>query len=80
MISAANKAAVIARCVERARGEFALAGASFRANFTQQDAAVLNILRSCEAAVDLAKDDLLVFAETIRTHLSDDSPANGPES
>ena len=45
-----------------------------------QDAAVLNILRSCEAAVDLAKDDLLVFAETIRTHLSDDSPANGPES
>ena len=138
MSSTANKIAAIVRCVERARSEFALAGDSFKVNFTHQDAAVLNILRGCEAAVDLANmlirkkrlglpgemkdsfalldrsgyipsnlsrqmqnmvgfrniavhqykdldldivedvirnrlDDLLLFAETIRTHLADDS-------
>jgi uncharacterized protein YutE (UPF0331/DUF86 family) len=31
-----------------------MAGESFKVNFTHQDAAVLSILRGCEAAVDLA--------------------------
>lgn len=138
MSSTASKIAAIVRCVERARTEFAMAGDSFKVNFTHQDAAVLNILRGCEAAVDLANmlirkkrlglpaemkdsftlldrsgfipsnlsrqlqnmvgfrniavhqykdldldvvedvirnrlDDLLLFVETIRTHLADDS-------
>ena len=54
MSSAANKIAAIVRCVHRARAEYTLAGDSFKGNFTHQDAAVLNILRGCEAAVDLA--------------------------
>lgn len=48
-----NKAATIERCVARARAEFA-ASADFATDFTRQDAAVLNVLRACEAAMDMA--------------------------
>jgi uncharacterized protein YutE (UPF0331/DUF86 family) len=51
---AARKIAIIVRCIERARQELAQAGDSFREDFTRQDAAVLNVTRGCEAAVDLA--------------------------
>lgn len=51
---AAAKIASLVRCIERAREERAEAGDAFRANFTRQDAAILNVLRACEAAVDLA--------------------------
>jgi uncharacterized protein YutE (UPF0331/DUF86 family) len=51
---AAAKIASLVRCVERAREERAEAGDDFRADFTRQDAAILNVLRACEAAVDLA--------------------------
>ncbi|CUS04068.2 conserved protein of unknown function [Candidatus Promineifilum breve] len=49
-----NKIQSIQRCVRRAREEFAADPDSFDKNFTRQDAAVLNILRACEQAIDLA--------------------------
>lgn len=49
-----GRIAAIERSVARAREEFAAAGANFSADFTRQDAAILNILRACEAAIDLA--------------------------
>ncbi|MDE1998214.1 MAG: DUF86 domain-containing protein [Burkholderiales bacterium] len=49
-----NKVATIERCVQRARDEYAAAGTAFATDFTRQDAAVLNIQRACEAALDLA--------------------------
>lgn len=49
-----GKVAAIERSVARAREEFAAAGAGFARDFTHQDAAILNILRACELALDLA--------------------------
>ena len=48
-----NKAASIERCITRAREEYNADPASFATNFTRQDAAVLNIQRACEAALDM---------------------------
>lgn len=48
------KVATIQRCVSRARQEFAEAGTGFGSDLTRQDAAVLNIMRACETAIDLA--------------------------
>ncbi|MFN9728341.1 type VII toxin-antitoxin system HepT family RNase toxin [Acidovorax sp.] len=48
-----NKAAAIERCVARAREEYFCDPATFTANFTRQDAAILNIQRACEAALDI---------------------------
>lgn len=50
-----NKAAVIERCVARAREEYAREPATFAADFTRQDAAILNIQRACEAALDMGQ-------------------------
>lgn len=50
-----NKAAVIERCVARAREEYATDPATFANNFTRQDAAILNIQRACEAALDMGQ-------------------------
>jgi uncharacterized protein YutE (UPF0331/DUF86 family) len=50
----AKKIATIVRCVERARAEYAQAGGGFSRDFTRQDAAILNVTRACEAAIDLA--------------------------
>ena len=49
-----NKIQSIQRCVRRAREEYAADPEGFDANFTRQDAAVLNILRACEQSIDLA--------------------------
>lgn len=49
-----KKAAIVERSVGRAREEYAAAGAGFATDFTRQDAAVMNIQRACEAAVDMA--------------------------
>ena len=49
----AQKAARLERCVARAREE-RLAAADFATDFTHQDAAVLNVLRACELAIDMA--------------------------
>ena len=48
-----NKAATIERCVARARQEYTAADEHFATDFTRQDAAVLNVQRACEAALDI---------------------------
>lgn len=48
-----NKAAIIRRCLGRVREEFR-GEVSRLDDFTIQDAIILNLLRACEAAIDLA--------------------------
>jgi uncharacterized protein YutE (UPF0331/DUF86 family) len=50
-----NKAASIERCVARAREEYFADPATFADNHTRQDAAILNIQRACEAALDMGQ-------------------------
>lgn len=50
-----NKAATIERCVARAREEYWRDYATFAGDFTRQDAAILNIQRACEAALDMGQ-------------------------
>lgn len=50
-----DKAAVIERRVARAREEYAKGPESFATDFTRQDAAILNIQRACEAALDMGQ-------------------------
>lgn len=50
-----NKAATIERCVQRAREEYFSEPATFATNFSRQDAAILNIQRACEAALDMGQ-------------------------
>lgn len=49
-----NKIQSIQRCVRRAREEYEADRAGFATNYTRQDAALLNVLRACETAIDLA--------------------------
>lgn len=56
-----NKIQSIQRCVQRAREEYQSDPDGFENNFSQQDASVLNILRACEQAIDLAN-------HTIKAH------------
>ena len=49
-----QKITALQRCVFRARDLRQRAGAEFSASFDFQDAAVLNVLRACETAIDLA--------------------------
>ena len=50
-----NKAATIERCVARAREEYDANPSSFATDYTRQDAAILNIQRACEAALDMGQ-------------------------
>lgn len=50
-----NKAATIERCVARAREEYTANPAGFATDYTRQDAAILNIQRACEAALDMGQ-------------------------
>jgi uncharacterized protein YutE (UPF0331/DUF86 family) len=50
-----NKSAVIERCVARAREEYAANPVGFDTDHTRQDAAILNIQRACEAALDMGQ-------------------------
>ncbi len=50
-----NKAATIERCVARAREEYNRDPSSFGTDFTRQDAAILNVQRACEAALDMGQ-------------------------
>lgn len=52
--AAAQKITSIQRCVARAREAFRDAGSGFRTNYNLQDAAVLNMVRACDTAIDLA--------------------------
>lgn len=49
-----NKTAIIERCLARATEEYRGHEVELETNFTRQDAIVLNLLRACEAAIDLA--------------------------
>ena len=49
------KAASIERCVRRAREEYEKEPESFATDVTRQDAAILNIQRACEAALDMGQ-------------------------
>lgn len=49
-----NKIQSMQRCVARAREEYEFAGRDLASDITHQDAAVLNIMRACELAIDLA--------------------------
>lgn len=49
-----NKIQSIQRCVRRAREEYQADPDGFATNYTRQDAALLNVLRACETAIDLA--------------------------
>lgn len=51
-----GKAAIVERCIARAREELK-ASVDFDSDTTRQDAAVLNIERACDASLD----DLLEF-------------------
>lgn len=48
-----NKCAVIERCVKRVVEEYGGSAASLE-NLTKQDSVMLNLLRACEAVIDLA--------------------------
>lgn len=50
-----NKTATIERCVARAREEYNRDPDTFGRDFTRQDAAILNIQRACEAALDMGQ-------------------------
>lgn len=51
---AALKITSLQRCIARAKQVHAAAGDSFATNYDLQDAAILNIIRACETAIDLA--------------------------
>lgn len=48
------KAGSIQKCSGRAREELECAGTGFHEDYTRQDAAVMNLTRACEQAIDLA--------------------------
>lgn len=50
-----NKAASIERCINRVREEYTKAGTGFATDYSRQDAAILNIQRACEAALDMGQ-------------------------
>ena len=50
-----NKAASIERCVMRAKEEYDREPKTFATDFTRQDAAILNIQRACEAALNMGQ-------------------------
>jgi uncharacterized protein YutE (UPF0331/DUF86 family) len=50
----AQKITSLQRCVAQARVALSTAGSDFKTNYLLQDAAVLNIIRACETALDLA--------------------------
>ena len=49
-----NKIQSIQRCVRRAREEYQANRDGFAGDYTRQDAALLNVVRACETAIDLA--------------------------
>ncbi|NOZ73031.1 MAG: DUF86 domain-containing protein [Chloroflexi bacterium] len=56
-----NKIQSIQRCVRRAREEYQADPDGFATNYTRQDAALLNVLRACETAIDLANHIIRVY-------------------
>jgi uncharacterized protein YutE (UPF0331/DUF86 family) len=50
----AQKITSLQRCVARAREAYTAAGAEIRTNYNLQDASILNVIRACDTAIDLA--------------------------
>lgn len=50
-----NKAALIERCVARAREEYDKDPLTFAGDCSRQDAAILNIQRACQGALDMGQ-------------------------
>jgi uncharacterized protein YutE (UPF0331/DUF86 family) len=65
-----NKAATVERCVRRACEEYDKNRLTFADDFTRQDAAILNIQRSCEACLDmghhLIRKEMLGLPQSVR--------------
>lgn len=84
----ALKITSLQRCIARARETRAAAEDDFATNYNLQDAAILNIIRACETAIDLAnmlvrKKQLGIPTESkdafrllAREHLIEDSMAD----
>ncbi|MEH6876561.1 MAG: HepT-like ribonuclease domain-containing protein [Candidatus Competibacter sp.] len=49
-----NKVAVIERCLGRIREEYEGHESELATHFTKQDSIILNLLRACEASIDVA--------------------------
>ena len=49
-----NKIAIIERCLKRVGDEYRGYEHELHSNFSRQDSIVLNLLRACEASIDLA--------------------------
>lgn len=49
-----NKIATIERCLQRINVVYAEVGDNLSTDYTRQDSIVLNLLRACEASIDLA--------------------------
>lgn len=48
-----NKAAIVERCLKRIKEESS-ESADFKKNYTKQDSIILNLLRACEACIDMS--------------------------
>ena len=62
-----NKIQSIQRCVERAREEYQGDPAGFDTNYSRQDAAILNVIRACEQAIDLSNHLIKAYKMGIPT-------------
>lgn len=60
---AAQKITSLQRCVSRARESKRSAGAAFASDYLHQDAAILNVIRACDTAIDLA--NMLIRAKRL---------------
>lgn len=49
-----NKLSTISRCLKRIREVYAEAASNFSTDYTRQDSVILNLQRTCEAAIDIA--------------------------
>ncbi len=49
-----QKITSLQRCVARAREAYGAAGPGIRTDYNLQDAAILNVIRACDTAIDLA--------------------------
>jgi uncharacterized protein YutE (UPF0331/DUF86 family) len=55
-----SKAEALERCVARAREEYNKDPGTFGGDYTRQDAAILNIERACETALDMGQHTIRV--------------------
>jgi len=68
---AINKIQSIQQCVARAREEYEANREGFATDYTRQDAAVLNVLRACKQAIDLANHVIRRYKMGIPTASAD---------